>query len=398
MATFDFSLKPHIPLVLPQWNIEEDLPFNYCEEHEKERRRRIMGIEAFKRIEDVERRRRVREIESLFDREDAFGFDYGRASGESKHKSFSPNLVYTVVQEEMERKRRMQDIEMEDEVQRQWSSKVTKDAEENERKERIKMLFDEESMDRRENARITRELEEKERDRRMKNSIGERSRKRKANKFSELSIIEIKNMITRMQIQKGRARELGSRTVGSGTMGSGTMGSGTTGSVVPPTSSAGKPMDTGIKYSGHGYSLSSDTVGTQHSVHKPAGLFSDLKDFGKPKQHEKKFYLPTREEPMFETKKDIFVTDKDTKYTSVDKPTDTMYTKNEHFKPHTSERPTQTKKDVLNLTIFQEEEERRRRISESHKDRMRARENSRKLIREVRDNSLFKAIRGKEML
>jgi len=149
---FSFELKSPVEFIRPEWKVEEESPFSMCEDYESERRRRMLGISAFRRMEEEERQRRILEIERM---------------DTVSRREFSPSLVYTVIEEEMERQRRMKELDEEMYKERVRSRNLTTRFEEQERADRIKNLFQEEVIARKKNAAVTKDLEEAERRRRI---------------------------------------------------------------------------------------------------------------------------------------------------------------------------------------------------------------------------------------
>lgn len=177
---FSFELKSPVEFIRPEWKVEEEFPFSMCEDYETERRRRMLGISAFRKIEEDERQRRIEEMER---------------ENRVERTAFSPSLVYTVIEEEMERQRRIEDIENELYQERVRSRNLTTKYEEQERAERIKELFEEEVISRKKNAAITKKLEEEERRRRINDYATQREKKKLAASTSRMLMPGIRTVL-----------------------------------------------------------------------------------------------------------------------------------------------------------------------------------------------------------
>lgn len=160
---------PQPPLDLTEWTT---VPFTPAETYEEERKRRICGIRAFRNLEEqvVKERTQAGPYETQFD----------------------ANLVYTVIEEERERDRRINEIEDEEYAERRKSAALTRRIEEEERRRRIREIFEEDIKRRRDSGRVTKSMEERERDNRMKDTTTENRRKDRAKRFTTTNIREMR--------------------------------------------------------------------------------------------------------------------------------------------------------------------------------------------------------------
>lgn len=175
---------PQPPLDMNEWS---SIPFSPADTYEEERERRIRGIRAFRNLEE----QIVRE----------------RASAGTDSSTFSPDLVYTVIEEERERERRIKEVDTDEASQRRKSAAVTRKAEEEERKRRIREAFEEEVIDRKESARVTRSLEDKEREERTHNTTVENRRRESAYRFTRTHMRDIRSRKSTLK-KTDRGREI----------------------------------------------------------------------------------------------------------------------------------------------------------------------------------------------
>lgn len=189
---FSFELKSPVEFIRPDWKVEEEFPFSLCEDYETERRRRMLGIAAFKMIEEEERQRRIEEI---------------RSEDRIDRTKFSPSLVYTVIEEEMERQRRMEEIDEELYKERIRSRDITAKYEEKARAERIQDIFQEELEERKKSASVTRNLEEAERSRRIGDQAAQSKRKEFAASTSKKLMPGIKTVLRNKSLRSTKRGE-----------------------------------------------------------------------------------------------------------------------------------------------------------------------------------------------